>query len=79
MKLKSRKNSPTIGEFIATAYSICFPYDFAHYGGTDADHVPVIPGDDFPADASHRDESVLHPAAPPHPGLVSELGLHPES
>jgi hypothetical protein len=30
-----------------------------YHGGTDADHVPVIPGNAFPPDASHRDESQL--------------------
>jgi hypothetical protein len=30
-----------------------------YHGGTDADHVPVIPGNDFPRDGSLRDESQL--------------------
>jgi hypothetical protein len=33
-------------------------------GGTDADHVPVIPGNDFPTDPSHQDESPLDRPAP---------------
>lgn len=28
-------------------------------GGTDADHVPVIPGNDFPPDTNHQDETPL--------------------
>jgi hypothetical protein len=40
-----------------------FHRDRDYRGGTDADHVPVIPGDDFPPDAGHPDESPLdHPA-----------------
>ena len=35
-----------------------------YHGGTDADHVPVIPGNDFPRDGSHRDESQLQRPAP---------------
>jgi hypothetical protein len=41
-----------------------FRYDRDYRGGTDADHVPVIPGNDFPPDASHQDESPLHHPAP---------------
>jgi len=37
--------------------SFYFPHDRDYHGGTDADHVPVIPGNDFPPDASHQDES----------------------
>jgi hypothetical protein len=40
-----------------------FLRDRTYRGGTDADHVPVIPGNDFPPDSSHQDESQLdHPA-----------------
>ena len=39
------------------------PHGRTYRGGTDADHVPVIPGNDFPADANHQDEFPLdHPA-----------------
>jgi hypothetical protein len=41
-----------------------FPYDRTYRGGTDADHVPVIPGKDFPPDGSHQDESPLDRPAP---------------
>jgi hypothetical protein len=37
----------------------CFFRDRDYRGGTDADHVPVIPGNDFPPDASRQDESPL--------------------
>ena len=59
MKTNSRKRSPTVGEFIGRAYGVCLPHDLAHHGGTDADHLPVIPGNDFPPDASQRDEFPL--------------------
>ena len=35
-----------LGKFIAGVYDVYFPRDHGHYG-TDADHVPVIPGNDF--------------------------------
>jgi hypothetical protein len=37
--------------------SFYFPHDRDYHGGTDADHVPVIPGNDFPSDAKHKNES----------------------
>ena len=50
-----------------------FPHYRTYRGGTDADHVPVIPGNDFPSDASQQDESPLdHPA----PGDV-DMGQTP--
>ena len=79
MKPKSRKNSPTIGAFIATAYGVCFPYDSAHHGGTDADHIVVIPGDVFPPDASHEDESYPQTTMPGNREVTPEHGLRPES
>jgi len=47
MKTNSRKKSPTIGEFISRVYAIYFPRDCTDQEGTDADHIPVIPGNDF--------------------------------
>jgi hypothetical protein len=41
-----------------------FPYYRTYRRGTDADHVPVIPGNDFPPDASYQDESPLFLPAP---------------
>jgi hypothetical protein len=32
-------------------------------GGTDADHVPVIPGNVFPPDPGHQDEFLPHDPA----------------
>ncbi|MDB4793464.1 hypothetical protein OAG63_00355 [Methylacidiphilales bacterium] len=49
MKTNSKKSSLRLGKFIANAYDIYFPRDHGHYG-TDADHVPVIPGNDFAPD-----------------------------
>jgi len=40
-----------------------FQRDRDYRGGTDTDHVPVIPGDDFPPDTCHREDPPLpHPA-----------------
>jgi len=63
MKINSRKKSPTVGEFIASAYGVYFPHDLTDHGGTDADHVPVVPGNDFFPDAGHGDDSTLQPTA----------------
>ena len=41
-----------------------FPHDCDYDGGTDADHVPVIPGNHFPPDAGYGDDSFLQPPAP---------------
>jgi hypothetical protein len=41
-----------------------FSRDRDYRGGTDADHVPVIPGNDFPPDPSHLDECPLDRPAP---------------
>ena len=76
MKTNSRKRSPTVGEFIGRAYGVCLPHDLAHHGGTDADHLPVIPGHDFPPDGNHGDESPLSATAP---GETDLTGLRPES
>ena len=46
VKTSSKKKSLRVGKFIASVYGVYFP---GHHGpfGTDADHVPVIPGNDF--------------------------------
>ena len=46
MKTDSKKRSLRLGKFIASVYDVYFPRDHGHYG-TDADHVPMIPGNDF--------------------------------
>ena len=75
----SGKRSPTIGEFVASVYDAYFPHDPSYHDGTDTDHVPVIPGHDFPPDASHPNESPPLSAAPSGPPVASEHGLRPES
>ena len=43
------------GEFTACIYDDCFPYGFDYAaGGTDADHIPVIPGNNFVPEVSPR-------------------------
>jgi hypothetical protein len=46
MKPDSKKRSLRLGKFIASVYDVYLPHHHGHYG-TDADHVPVIPGNDF--------------------------------
>jgi hypothetical protein len=46
MKTDSKKRFLRLGKFIVSVYDAYFPRDHGHYG-TDADHVPVIPGNDF--------------------------------
>jgi hypothetical protein len=46
MKTDSKKKSLRLGKFIARVYDVHFPGDHGHYG-TDADHVPVITGNNF--------------------------------
>jgi len=46
VKTDSKKRSLSFGKFIASVYDVYFPCNHGHYG-TDADHVPVIPGNDF--------------------------------
>jgi len=61
VKTDSKKKSMRLGEFISPVYDVYFPYDHDYYG-TDADHMPVIPGNDFAPDASHGNDSPLqHP------------------
>ena len=46
MKTDSKQTSFRLGKFVASVYDVYFPGDHGHFG-TDADHVPVIPGNDF--------------------------------
>ena len=48
-----------LGQFVSkpSKNAFYFPHDPDYDGGTDADHVPVIPGNGIPSDASHSDES----------------------
>jgi hypothetical protein len=63
MKPDSKKRSLRLGKFIARVYDVYFPGDHGHHG-TDADHVPVIPGNDFAPASSNVEESPLqHPAS----------------
>jgi len=54
-----RKISLRLGEFIAHVYDVYFPHTCDYQGGTDADHIPVIPGNNFAPDASRYSESPL--------------------
>lgn len=51
MKTKTKKRSLKLGEFITRVYHGYFPHNRGCYG-TDADHIPVIPGNDFPPETS---------------------------
>jgi hypothetical protein len=58
VKSGSKKKSSKLGKFISRVYDVYFPGDHGNYG-TDADHLPVIPGNDFAADGSKGDEDPL--------------------
>jgi hypothetical protein len=51
MKTDFRKRPLRLDKFIARVYDIYFPRAHGHYG-TDADHVPVIPGNNFALDSN---------------------------
>jgi len=55
------KKSLRVGKFIASVYDVYFPGDHGHCG-TDADHVPIIPGNNFTPDDSNGDERLQRPA-----------------
>jgi hypothetical protein len=59
MKPNPAKKSLRFGKFIALVYDAYFPHACDYQGGTDADHIPVIPGNNFVPDASHSGESSL--------------------
>jgi hypothetical protein len=61
MKTDSKKRPLRLGQFIARVYDVYFPGDHGYYG-TDADHVPVIPGNDFAPDVGEGNESQLQPS-----------------
>jgi len=68
-----------VGEFIARVYDVYFPNNLAHYGGTDADQVPVIPNNDLSTETSQMDESSLQSTTPSDQEMTSEQDLRPES
>jgi hypothetical protein len=63
MKSGSRKRTSSLGRFIDRVYHIYFPGDHGYFG-TDADHVPIIPGNDFTADDIRENERPLQAPAP---------------
>ncbi|MCE0484581.1 MAG: hypothetical protein LV479_10120 [Methylacidiphilales bacterium] len=63
MKTGSQKKSLKLGKVIASVYEVYFPGDHGHYG-TDADHVPVIPGNNFAPQVGGVDGSQLQNPAP---------------
>ena len=56
VKTDSKKKSLRVGKFIASVYDVYFPGDHGHFG-TDADHVPVIPGNDFASEVGSAEGS----------------------
>jgi hypothetical protein len=58
MKTGSKKKSLRPGKFITRASDGYFSREHGRYG-TDADHVPVIPGNDFAPTDGHGEESSL--------------------
>jgi hypothetical protein len=62
VKTDSKKKSLRVGKFIATVYDVYFPGDHGHFG-TDADHVPVIPGNDFAPEVGNAEGSQLQDPA----------------
>jgi hypothetical protein len=57
VKTDSKKKSLRVGKFTASVYNVYFPGGHGCYG-TDADHIPVIPGNDFVPDSDHGDTSL---------------------
>lgn len=62
MKTDAKKRSLKLGKFIASVYEVYFPCDHGHYG-TDADHVPVIPGNNFAPEVSSAEGCQLQDSA----------------
>lgn len=60
MKCNSRKRSLKLGEHTICIYDDCLSYGFDYAGGTDADHIPVIPGNDFVPEVSRRTSAGNH-------------------
>jgi hypothetical protein len=54
MKCNSRRRPLKLGEFTAYVYDDRLPFGFDYAGGTDADHIPVIPGNNFVPEVSYR-------------------------
>jgi hypothetical protein len=63
VKPDSKKRSLRFGKFVASVYDVYFPRDHGQYG-TDADHVPVSPGNDFAPEVGSSESSQLHDPAP---------------
>ena len=59
-----------LGEFIAHVNDVYFPHDRDYHGGTDSNYVPVIPGNDFPPDASHGTNLHCNTPAPGDMGMT---------
>ena len=62
MKSDSKKRSLRFGKFIASVYDVYCPRDHGHYG-TDADHVPVISGNDFASEVTSAEGYQLQDSA----------------
>jgi hypothetical protein len=56
VKTDSKKRSLRVGKFIVNVYDIYYPRSHCYYG-TDADHLPVIPGNNFTSDDNHLAKS----------------------
>ena len=65
MKTDSKQTSFRLGKFVASVYDVYFPGDHGHFG-TDADHVPVIPGNDFAPEVGSVEGTQLEDTAPGH-------------
>lgn len=62
MPATSKKKSLRLGKVIASVYDVYFPGDHGRYG-TDADHLPVIPGNDFAPEAGQLECPIQLPAS----------------
>jgi hypothetical protein len=62
VKTDSKKRSLRLGKFIASVYDVYFSRDHGHYG-TDADHVPVISGNDFAPEVTNAEGYQLQDSA----------------
>ena len=62
MKTGSNKKFLKVAKFIAGVYGVYLPGGHGYYG-TDADHVPVIPGNDFAPEVGRADGSQLQDPA----------------
>ena len=74
VKTDFQRRSLKLGKFIAGVYDVYFPRNHGNYGnyGTDADHVPVIPGNNFALMAAMQTK--LHSNIP---RLATWIGANP--